>query len=82
MSPFKAVLGCELAPGGSVGPHVQTHFPEIVVVTSGRAVITAAGVRHDAEPGSVVSLPLGATLSIVNASADEPLDYLIIKAAG
>ena len=80
IDPFTAVLGCELEPGGSVGTHVQTHFPEIVIVTGGRGVITAANVRHEVTESSVVPLPLGATLAIENASQTEPLTYLIIKA--
>ena len=70
----------ELEPGGSVGTHVQTHFPEIVIVTGGKGVITAANVRHEVAESSVIPLPLGATLAIENASQTEPLTYLIIKA--
>ena len=33
--PFTAVLSCELAPGGSVGRHVQEEFPEIVIGVEG-----------------------------------------------
>lgn len=76
---FTAVLRCELAPGGSVGRHVQEHFPELVVGISGEGV---AHVDHAALPlvaGSAVPLPLGSTLAIDNHSDVEPLRYMIIK---
>ena len=33
LPPFVAVLACELAPGGSVGSHLQQRADEIVVIT-------------------------------------------------
>jgi quercetin dioxygenase-like cupin family protein len=78
--PFAAVLACELDPGGSVGSHVQQHFPEIVLGLEGDGRATVDGAPHPLGPGDVVHLPLGSKLTIANASADTPLRYLIIKA--
>ncbi|HMR07664.1 MAG TPA: hypothetical protein PKA88_17900 [Polyangiaceae bacterium] len=82
LPPFTATLGCELDPGGSVGTHVQQEFAEIVVGISGDGRATVSGDEQLLQGGSVVQLPLGATLAIENASASEPLRYLIIKARG
>lgn len=78
--PFTAVLACELEAGGSVGPHVQDQFPEIVVGVSGRGSTSVNGLAVAFMAGSVVELARGQVLSIVNESAWEPLRYLIIKA--
>ena len=77
---FTAVLGCELAPGASVGTHLQPDFAEVVVVTAGRGTLTVDGVPRAAAPGDVVLLPRGATLALANEGA-EPLGYVILKAA-
>ena len=82
ISPFAAVLACELEPGGSVGDHVQEHFPEIVVCVSGDGAARVNGVAHAMQAGTVVQLQLGHTLAFTNHSSAEPLSYLIIKAAG
>lgn len=79
-APFSAVLACELEPGGSVGTHVQEHFPEIVVGISGRGVARVNGEPRQLLAGSVIELALGKTLALENGSADEPLRYLIVKA--
>ncbi len=78
--PFKAVLWCELEPGGSVGAHVQEQYAEIVVGLSGSGEARVNGQRHELTTGSVVHLPLGAVLQLQNGSQEEPLCYLIIKA--
>lgn len=78
--PFTAVLACELDPGGRVGRHVQEHFPEIVIGLEGRGEARVSGHPQPLLPGSVVHLPLGNALEIVNSSSEEPLRYLIIKA--
>lgn len=78
--PFSAVLWCALDPGGSVGRHVQEHFPEIVVGLDGEGEARVDGVAHPLAPGDVVHLPLGSVLAIQNRSPDEPLHYLIVKA--
>lgn len=78
--PFTAVLACRLAPGGSVGPHRQEHFPEVVIVTHGVGTVEVDGVRGSLAPGTVVPLPLGSSLALTNTSSDTPLDYLIVKA--
>jgi len=78
--PFTAVLACELEAGGSVGAHVQEQFPELVIGLSGSGRTRVDGVAAAFAAGSVVELGRGQTLSIVNASSDAPLRYLIIKA--
>jgi mannose-6-phosphate isomerase-like protein (cupin superfamily) len=80
LAPFKAVLACELAPGGTVGVHLQEAFPELVIVTGGTGTMSVNGVERGVAPGSLVLLPLGATLAISNSDPVEPLNYLIIKA--
>ena len=78
--PFRAVLACELDPGGSVGAHVQAEYPEIVVFIEGSGTAKVGGAPTAVVPGSVVELALGQTLAIENASTAAPLRYLIIKA--
>jgi quercetin dioxygenase-like cupin family protein len=78
--PFTAVLGCELEPGGSVGPHRQQDFPELVLGLGGLGQATVDGVPHRLGPGDVVYLPLGAALALEN-PGEEVLRYLIIKAS-
>lgn len=80
LAPFTAVLACELEPGGSVGTHVQEHFPEIVVVIEGLGTAHVGGSPRALQPGALVELPLGDTLALENGSETEPLRYLIIKA--
>lgn len=77
---FTAVLACELAPGASVGAHLQPDWSEVVVVTGGRGTIAVDGVAEAAAPGDVVLLPRGATLALAN-DGDVPLTYVILKAA-
>lgn len=81
-SPFTAVLACELEPGGSVGPHVQEHFPELVLGIAGQGTVRVDGVAAPFGAGQVVELARGRSLAIANDSSSEPLRYLIIKAAG
>lgn len=80
--PFTAVLSCELDPAGSVGRHVQEHFPELVIGLEGTGEAGVDGQWQALEPGDVVHLPLGAVLELRNRSDSEPLRYLIIKARG
>lgn len=80
--PFSAVLSCRLEQGGSVGRHVQTEFPEIIVGISGDGEATVDGVAHPLGEDDAVFLPLGSVLSLVNRSETEPLRYLIVKARG
>jgi len=79
-APFAAVLACELEPAASVGPHVQEHFPEVVIGLEGTGTVEVNGVASEFGGGRVVELPLGHTLAIRNASATTPLRYLIVKA--
>ena len=78
--PFTALLSCELSGGGSVGRHVQEHFPEVVVGAGGKGEASVDGRACPLGPGDVVHVPLGAVLAIVNQDAEAPLHYLIIKA--
>jgi quercetin dioxygenase-like cupin family protein len=78
--PFSAVLACQLEPGASVGAHVQQRDPEIVLCLRGQGVAEVDGTSYPLAPGVVIHLPYGNTLALRNASASEPLDYLIIKA--
>lgn len=80
MEPFTAALSCELAPGGSVGAHVQQEFPELVIGIAGQGEARVNGVAHPLDALHAVHLPLGAVLQIVNLAAHEPLRYLIVKA--
>ena len=80
IAPFKAVLACELAPGGRVGTHRQEHYPEIVVVTEGEGTAELDGASCPIGVGTLLALPLGSTLSLSNRSTEQPLRYLIIKA--
>jgi quercetin dioxygenase-like cupin family protein len=79
-APVTAVLYSELAPGGTVGKHVQQEFPEIVIGLEGRGEAHVDDGPHALEGHSVVHLPLGSVLSIANLSDTVPLRYLIIKA--
>jgi quercetin dioxygenase-like cupin family protein len=78
--PFTTVLSCALSPGGSVGRHVQEHFPELVIGVEGEGEASVDGHVTRLSPGDVVYLPLGSILTIENSSNDAPLRYLIVKA--
>jgi quercetin dioxygenase-like cupin family protein len=78
--PFTAVLSCALSAGGSVGRHVQEHFPELVIGVEGQGEASVDGLATGLSPGDVVYLPLGSILMIENRSTDAPLRYLIVKA--
>lgn len=80
--PFTAALACELEPGGNVGAHVQSDYPEIVIGLDGDGSARVNGEVTPLGPGGLVYLPLGATLEIDNLSSEAPLRYLIIKAQG
>ena len=80
--PFTAILACELDPGASVGPHVQEHYPEIVIAVSGSGAVAVNGAATPFAAGAVVELTHGHTLAIDNTAGSEPLRYLIIKAQG
>ncbi len=78
--PFDCLLDCELDPDGNVGVHVQERCAEIVVVTAGHGEARVQGKVTALAPGVAVAVPLGHTLQLSNASAAEPLRYLIVKA--
>jgi quercetin dioxygenase-like cupin family protein len=81
-APFTAALWCELEPGGSVGRHVQEHYPEIVIGLEGSGEAAVDGQWQSLEPGDLVHLPLGSVLELRNRLDDQALRYLIIKARG
>ncbi len=80
LAPFTAALWCELAPGGSVGAHVQQEFPEIVICVDGQGSARVDGAITALSPGTLVALPLGSSLALSNDSQDKPLRYIIVKA--
>jgi quercetin dioxygenase-like cupin family protein len=80
--PFVAVLACELAPGGIVGAHRQEQYPEIVVGTAGAGRAWVDDLPSPLGPGALVWLPQGSSLRLENLSDEQPLAYLIVKAAG
>ncbi len=80
-APFTIALLCELSPAGRVGVHVQQTDSEIVIGLAGEAVLYVNEKPCPVTPGSVVALPLGATLAIDNASTTLAFRYLIIKAS-
>jgi quercetin dioxygenase-like cupin family protein len=79
--PFAAALWCELDPGGSVGRHVQEHFPELVIGIEGQGEARVDDRAYALGQGDAVHLPLGSILAITNLSSDHPLRYLIVKAS-
>jgi len=78
-SPFTAALWCELEPGGSVGVHQQQTDVELVICISGDGQAAVDGQMRPLGQGSLLYLPLGATLALENRSSRDPLRYLIIK---
>lgn len=80
--PFSAALGCELAPGASVGRHRQEHDAELIVALDGDGEVELDGAWRPLPVGAVAVLPLGAVLALRNRSASAPWRYLILKARG
>jgi len=78
--PFKAALWCQLDPGGSVGRHRQTEYPEVVLCVGGIGRAVVGDVAHSLVRGNLVYLPLGASLSLHNESDEVALEYVILKA--
>lgn len=77
---ISAVLFCELDALGRVGKHVQQRDDEVVIIVEGEGVIYVNGVAHPCVKGSAVPLAFGQTLEIDNASSEQVLRYLIVKA--
>ena len=77
--PFKAVLWCELEPGGSVGAHRQEHYPELILCLSGEGSARIGPRWFSFLPGVCLHLPLGEILAL-RAGDAAPLVYIIIKA--
>jgi mannose-6-phosphate isomerase-like protein (cupin superfamily) len=80
LPPFGAILACELEGAGSVGAHQQQEFAEVLIVVEGEGVARVGGASIVMQPGVVVEIPLGQTLTLENASPERPLRYLIVKA--
>ena len=80
--PFKAALWCELDPGGSVGRHRQTAYPEVILCVGGAGRAVIGDTTHVLVRGTLVHLPLGTSLSLHNDREDASLEYVIIKASG
>ena len=80
-APFTAVLWCALEAGGRVGSHHQQDDPEVVICLGGSGRATVDNQGYPLAEGTLVYLPLGSFVTIENQSADEPLRYLIVKAA-
>jgi mannose-6-phosphate isomerase-like protein (cupin superfamily) len=78
--PFGAILACELEEAGSVGTHLQQEFAEVVIVVEGEGVAQVGGAPIVMQPGVVLEIPLGQTLTLENMSLERPLRYLIVKA--
>lgn len=78
--PFTAVVFAELSPSGRVGRHQQTTDDELVIVLEGEGVLYVDGAAQACMRGSVVSLPRGGVLEIDNASTEQALRYVIVKA--
>jgi quercetin dioxygenase-like cupin family protein len=78
--PFRAVLLCVLDARGAVGRHRQEEHPEILIALGGAGRVTVDDRACAFGPGTVVHLPHGSVLAIEN-DGDEPLEYLIVKAA-
>lgn len=81
LPPFDAVFACELAAGGWIGTFQQESHTEIIVVTDGQGTAILNSEAIGIGVGSLIRLDLGSTLSISNESNQNPLRYLVIKAA-
>lgn len=77
---FECALRCSLAPGGSVGTHLQQECDEVLVVLAGKGQATVDGKRAALAPGVVLPLTLGQTLALKNGSKKAALRYVILKA--
>ena len=80
LAPFSAALACALEAGGSVGPHVQQHDPELVLCAQGDGEILVDGHARPFTPGEIALLPQGCSLEIRNRANHQPLRYFIVKA--
>ena len=70
--PFGAILACELEGAGSVGPHLQQEFAEVVIVVEGEGVARVGGTATVMQPGVVLEIALGQTLALENVSLEHP----------
>ena len=80
LPPFREVLFCRLDPGAWVGAHRQEHYPELLLVASGRGRALVQGQSQELEVGSLVLLPLGHSLELHNIDEHNCLTYFIVKA--
>lgn len=80
-APFRHVLLCRLSPLGRVGSHSQERDSELIVVLEGQGEAEINGARQPLRQGTVLGLALGSSLALHNTSAQQSLQYLIIKAS-
>lgn len=69
-----------LAPGGSVGEHVNSEVDVLVVGVAGSGAVTVDGTAHALRSGIAIALPKG-TRRGVHADRGEPLSYLTVHRA-
>ncbi|MET9232358.1 cupin domain-containing protein [Lentzea sp. NPDC003310] len=67
-----------IEPGASVGEHVHMRTEEIYYIVSGRAVVTMNDVKLDAQPGDLITTPIGAAHSIAN-EGTEDMHFFVIE---
>jgi len=78
--PFSAVLWCSLEVGGSIGKYCQQRDPEIILCISGKGEICIDSQVHSMTAKSLVYMPFGSVMSLLNTSETEPFVYVIVKA--
>jgi mannose-6-phosphate isomerase-like protein (cupin superfamily) len=64
------VFRIRLAPGAPGSSHAVTR-EEVFVATTGRAVATVAGARHELEPGDALIVPPGVEFALANPSKED-----------
>lgn len=80
ISPFTAVLACELDPQATVGAHLQPHYDELIMVINGIGTASINKQDYSLTAGTVLYLKQGSILAIHNHHAEERLCYWIVKA--
>jgi quercetin dioxygenase-like cupin family protein len=79
ISPFTAVLACELEPQATVGAHLQPHYDELIMVTHGVGTAYINQQDYSLNTGTVLYLKQGSVLAIHNHHTEERLCYWIVK---
>ena len=73
----KAMLAT-LAPGCSIGGHVQATSVDVNYVVSGRGVATCDGVEEELRPGVCHICPMGSEHSIANTGDDDLVLFTVV----